>query len=158
MNNALKKSVDEILNLALNEDQTKSDLTSHLTLKNKKIKTNIIFKEDGILSGTEIIYYLLKKFNKEISIKWHYRNGELIKKYSVVGIIYGPSKDIISLERIILNFLQRLCGISTMTNKYYKVVENTKIKILDTRKNIPGWRLLEKYAVRIGGGLSLIHI
>ena len=67
MNNALKKSVDEILNLALNEDQTKSDLTSHLTLKNKKIKTNIIFKEDGILSGTEIIYYLLKKFNKEIS-------------------------------------------------------------------------------------------
>ena len=152
MNNALKKSVDEILNLALNEDQTKSDLTSHLTLKNKKIKTNIIFKEDGILSGTEIICYLLKKFNKEISIKWHHRNGELIKKYNVVGTIYGPSKDIISLERIILNFLQRLCGISTMTNKYYKVVENTKIKILDTRKNIPGWRLLEKYAVRIGGG------
>lgn len=152
MNNALKKSVDEILNLAINEDQTKSDLTSHLTLKNKKIKANIIFKEDGILSGTEIINYLLKKFNKEISIKWHHRNGELIKKYNVVGTIYGPSKDIISLERIILNFLQRLCGISTLTNKYYKVVENTKIKILDTRKNIPGWRLLEKYAVRIGGG------
>ena len=72
MNNALKKSVDEILNLALNEDQTKSDLTSHLTLKNKKIKTNIIFKEDGILSGTEIISYLLKKFNKAISIKENY--------------------------------------------------------------------------------------
>ena len=59
MNNALKKSDDEILNLALNEDQTKSDVTSHLTLKNKKIKTYIIFKENGILSGTEIIHYLL---------------------------------------------------------------------------------------------------
>ena len=154
MNNALKKSVDRILDLAINEDQTKLDLTSSLTLTNKKIKADIVFKEKGILSGTDIINHLIKKYNNKIFIKWRHKNGDKIKKFEKVGTIYGPAKDIISLERIILNFLQRLCGISTLTEKYSKIVKKTQIKILDTRKNIPGWRLLEKYAVRIGGGLN----
>ena len=154
MNNALKKSVDRILNLAINEDQTKLDLTSSLTLTNKKIKADIVFKEKGILSGTDIINHLIKKYNNKIFIKWRHKDGDKIKKFEKVGTVYGPAKDIISLERIILNFLQRLCGISTLTEKYSKIVKKTQIKILDTRKNIPGWRLLEKYAVRIGGGLN----
>ena len=154
MNNALKKSVDRILDLAINEDQTKLDLTSSLTLTNKKIKADIVFKEKGILSGTDIINHLIKKYNNKIFIKWRHKNGDKIKKFEKVGTVYGPAKDIISLERIILNFLQRLCGISTLTEKYSKIVKKTQIKILDTRKNIPGWRLLEKYAVRIGGGLN----
>ncbi len=154
MNNALKKSVDRILDLAINEDQTKLDLTSSLTLTNKKIKADVVFKEKGILSGTDIINHLIKKYNNKIFIKWRHKNGDKIKKFEKVGTIYGPAKDIISLERIILNFLQRLCGISTLTEKYSKIVKETQIKILDTRKNIPGWRLLEKYAVRIGGGLN----
>ena len=154
MNNALKKSVDRILDLAINEDQTKLDLTSSLTLTNKKIKADIVFKEKGILSGTGIINHLIKKYNNKIFIKWRHKDGDKIKKFEKVGTVYGPAKDIISLERIILNFLQRLCGISTLTEKYSKIVKETQIKILDTRKNIPGWRLLEKYAVRIGGGLN----
>ena len=154
MNNALKKSVDRILDLAINEDQTKLDLTSSLTLTNKKIKADIVFKEKGILSGIDIINHLVKKYNNKIFIKWRHKNGDKIKKFEKVGTIYGPAKDIISLERIILNFLQRLCGISTLTEKYSKIVKKTQIKILDTRKNIPGWRLLEKYAVRVGGGLN----
>lgn len=154
MNNALKKSVDRILDLAINEDQTKLDLTSSLTLTNKKIKADIVFKEKGILSGTGIINHLIKKYNNKIFIKWRHKDGDKIKKFEKVGTVYGPAKDIISLERIILNFLQRLCGISTLTEKYSKIVKKTQIKILDTRKNIPGWRLLEKYAVRIGGGLN----
>ena len=154
MNNALKKSVDRILDLAINEDQTKLDLTSSLTLTNKKIKADIVFKEKGILSGTDIINHLIKKYNNKIFIKWRHKDGDKIKKFEKVGTVYGPAKDIISLERIILNFLQRLCGISTLTEKYSKIVKKTQIKILDTRKNIPGWRLLEKYAVRIGGGLN----
>ena len=154
MNNALKKSVDRILDLAINEDQTKHDLTSSLTLTNKKIKADIVFKEKGILSGTDIINHLIRKYNNKIFIKWRHKNGDKIKKFEKVGTIYGPAKDIISLERIILNFLQRLCGISTLTEKYSKIVKETQIKILDTRKNIPGWRLLEKYAVRVGGGLN----
>ena len=154
MNNALKKSVDRILDLAINEDQTKLDLTSSLTLTNKKIKADIVFKEKGILSGTDIINHLIRKYNNKIFIKWRHKNGDKINKFEKVGTVYGPAKDIISLERIILNFLQRLCGISTLTEKYSKIVKKTQIKILDTRKNIPGWRLLEKYAVRVGGGLN----
>ena len=154
MNNALKKSVDRILDLAINEDQTKHDLTSSLTLTNKKIKADIVFKEKGILSGIDIINHLVKKYNNKIFIKWRHKNGDKINKFEKVGTVYGPAKDIVSLERIILNFLQRLCGISTLTEKYSKIVKETQIKILDTRKNIPGWRLLEKYAVRIGGGLN----
>ena len=154
MNNALKKSVDRILDLAINEDQTKLDLTSSLTLTNKKIKADIVFKEKGILSGIDIINHLVKKYNNKIFIKWRHKNGDKINKFEKVGTVYGPAKDIVSLERIILNFLQRLCGISTLTEKYSKIVKETQIKILDTRKNIPGWRLLEKYAVRIGGGLN----
>ena len=154
MNNALKKSIDNLYNLAIKEDEVKNDITSKLTVTNKKIEASLIFKENGVLSGTDVIKYIINKFNKQISIQWKYKNGQNIKKNSIVATIKGPGNHILSIERIILNFLQRLCGISTLTYTFSKELKKTKIKILDTRKTVPGWRHLEKYAVKIGGGFN----
>ena len=154
MDNALKKSIDNLYNLAIKEDEVKNDITSKLTVTNKKIEASLIFKENGVLSGTDVIKYIINKFNKQISIKWKYKNGQNIKKNSTVATIKGPGNHILSIERIILNFLQRLCGISTLTYTFSKELKKSKIKILDTRKTVPGWRHLEKYAVKIGGGFN----
>ena len=154
MNNALKKSIDNLYNLAIKEDEVKNDITSKLTVTNKKIEASLIFKENGVLSGTDVIKYIINKFNKQIAIQWKYKNGQNIKKNSIVATIKGPGNHILSIERIILNFLQRLCGISTLTYTFSKELKKTKIKILDTRKTVPGWRHLEKYAVKIGGGFN----
>ena len=154
MNNALKKSIDNLYSLALKEDEVKNDITSKLTVTNKKIEACLIFKENGVLSGTDVIKYIINKFNKQIAIQWKYKNGQNIKKNSIVATIKGPGNHILSIERIILNFLQRLCGISTLTYTFSKELKKSKIKILDTRKTVPGWRHLEKYAVKIGGGFN----
>lgn len=154
MNAALKKNIDEILKLALKEDSTKKDITSSLLLSNKKISAVIKFKEKGILCGKNIINYIFSKFDKKIIIKWVKNEGQQISKNEIICKVSGPGNSIVSIERIILNFLQRLSGIATLTNKYVEIINNNKIKILDTRKTIPGWRLLEKYAVKTGGGTN----
>ncbi len=153
MNNALKKSINQIFKIALQEDKTLKDISSKLLLNKKNINVEIRFKSNGVLCGTNIIDFILKCYNKGLKAKWKYKDGSKIKKNTVVGIISGPSIYLISLERIILNFLQRLCGISTLTDQYVRKVKKG-IKILDTRKTIPGWRLLEKYAVKTGGGTN----
>ena len=154
MNAALKKSIDEILKLAFKEDSTKKDITSSLLLTNTRISAVIKFKEKGILCGKNLINYIFSKFDKKIIIKWTKNEGEEISKNEIVCKIFGPGNSIVSIERIILNFLQRLSGIASHTNKFVKIIENKKIKILDTRKTIPGWRALEKYAVKTGGGTN----
>ena len=152
MNNALKRSVDIVLRIATKEDKTKEDITTKFLLNSKKIKMGVFFKETGVLCGKGIVNQIVKKINKDIQIRWNYKEGEEIKKGSTVAIISGPGNIIVSNERVILNFLQKLCGIATLTRLFVKKLDNKKIKILDTRKTIPGWRHLEKYAVEIGGG------
>jgi nicotinate-nucleotide pyrophosphorylase len=152
MNNALKQSVDILLNVAIAEDKSAQDATSKLLLGSEKISTGIYFKEPGILCGTKTISYLAKQIDAQIKIKWNYKEGARIKKGSLVAKISGPANLVLSHERIVLNFLQKLSGIATLTNKYVAELKKTKIKILDTRKTTPGWRHLEKYAVQIGGG------
>ena len=152
MDNALKQSVDILLNVAIAEDKSAQDATSKLLLGSEKISTGIYFKEPGILCGTKIISYLAKQIDAQIKIRWNYKEGARIKKGSLVAKILGPANLVLSHERIVLNFLQKLSGIATLTNKYVAELKKTKIKILDTRKTTPGWRYLEKYAVQIGGG------
>ena len=89
-----------------------------------------------------------------MSIRDRKKEGQQISKNEIICKVSGPGNSIVSIERIVLNFLQRLSGIATLTNKYVEIVNNNKIKILDTRKTIPGWRLLEKYAVKTGGGTN----
>ena len=152
MDNALKQSVDTILDIAIAEDRSTQDVTTSLLLGSEKISTGIYFKEPGILCGTKIISYLAKQIDVRIKMKWNYKEGAKLKKGSLVAKILGPANLVLSYERIILNFLQKLSGIATLTSNYVAELKRTKIKILDTRKTTPGWRRLEKYAVKIGGG------
>ena len=152
MKNTLKKSVDNILKFAIAEDKLKYDITSNMLLDSRNIKAGIYFNEIGILCGRRIVDYVIKKIDKKIRIKWHYKEGKTVKKNSEVASIFGPANKTIPCERIILNFLQKLSGIATLTNTYITQLKKSKIKLLDTRKTTPGWRYLEKYAVTIGGG------
>ena len=152
MKNALKKSIDSILELAIAEDKLTYDITSNMLLDSRTIKASIYFNEIGILCGSKIIDYIAKKIDRRIKIKWHYAEGKAIKKNSEVATVFGPANKIIPCERIILNFLQKLSGVATLTSRYVAQLKESKIKLLDTRKTTPGWRYLEKYAVIVGGG------
>jgi len=140
---------------ALNEDIQKGD---HTTLscvdKNSKGKAQLLAKQNGILAGVDIIKRFYAFYNKEMSVKLFYNDGDIIVKGDIVFEVTGKSQDILSTERIVLNILQRMSGIATTTKMYVIETVGTKAKILDTRKTTPGFRFLEKEAVRIGGGVN----
>ena len=134
----------------LNEDKTGQDLTTHYSLlgKNKIVKAHIVCEEPIIFVGTAIISNL---FNND-KIKFLKKEGAACKNGEIIAIIEAQAEILLSKERVLLNLLQRLSGIATLTNKYIQTLNQTSIKILDTRKTTPGIRLFEKYAVNIGGG------
>ena len=142
------------------EDRAYDDITSDLTIKNNyKINFAIIPREDIILCGVDVIklcFEELKKSekfkNSSLTLKIKTKDGDFVKAGKEIAVGHGDSKLIFAAERVILNLLQHLSGISTLTNKFVKTLNNNKIKILDTRKTLPSFRLLQKYAVKIGGG------
>jgi len=152
MNADLKKSVETVLKLAIKEDRVKEDATTRLVINSSKVSVGIFFKEDGILCGNKILNHIIKKIDENIKIKWGYKEGDRVKKGSLVAIVQGPGNRIIAYERILLNFIQKLSGVATLTKSFVDTLANKKIQILDTRKTTPGWRHLEKYAVFVGGG------
>lgn len=144
--------IDEIIKKALREDVGEKDITSEFLFpENFNVKGVLISKEEGIICGIEIFkkvfYFLSPLFN----FKFFFNEGEKIGKNITVAEIYGPVKELLAGERVSLNFLQHLSGIATETRKFVKKVGN-KVKIYDTRKTTPNLRILEKYAVKIGGG------
>tara|TARA_Y100000817_G_scaffold208503_1_gene163524 strand:- start:8869 stop:9711 length:843 start_codon:yes stop_codon:yes gene_type:complete len=152
MNADLKKSVETVLKLAIKEDRVKEDATTRLVTNSSKVSVGIFFKEDGILCGNKILNHIIKKIDENIKIKWDSKEGDRVKKGSLVAIVQGPGNRIIAYERILLNFIQKLSGVATLTKSFVDTLANKKIQILDTRKTTPGWRHLEKYAVVVGGG------
>ena len=152
MNADLKKSVETVLKLAIKEDRVKEDATTRLVTNSSKVSVGLFFKEDGILCGNKILNHIIKKIDENIKIKWDYKEGDRVKKGSLVAIVQGPGNRIIAYERILLNFIQKLSGVATLTKSFVDTLANKKIQILDTRKTTPGWRHLEKYAVVVGGG------
>ena len=135
-----------------NEDFPDGDITSISTVpKNIVIEAEIQAVESLIFSGKMIIPHC---FGNKCEVKIHVEDGDYIKNGEVIGIIKGPALIILSRERVMLNLIQRLCGISSLTNEYAKKAAPYEIKILDTRKTTPGNRLFEKYAVSIGGGYN----
>ena len=152
MNADLKKSVETVLKLAIKEDRVKEDASTRLVTNSSKVSAGIFFKEDGILCGNKILNHIIKKIDENIKIKWGYKEGDRVKKGSLVAIVQGPGNRIIAYERILLNFIQKLSGVATLTKSFVDTLANKKIQILDTRKTTPGWRHLEKYAVVVGGG------
>ncbi|MBI5416576.1 carboxylating nicotinate-nucleotide diphosphorylase [Candidatus Poribacteria bacterium] len=151
----LKIQIQYLINLALAEDCVENDITSHFTIPSAhESKAKIIALEHGKLAGIKIVEQTFKTINQDIKFKYLKRDGDDIEKGTILGVVKGKTKDLLAGERTALNFLQHLSGIATLTQKYVNLIPFSKTKILDTRKTLPGWRYLEKYAVLIGGGYN----
>jgi len=145
--------IQPIIRLAIEEDLGKGDMTSELLPTNDTIaKSNIISREEIVVCGMVVVKEILKHYDARLKLKVYVNDGQTAYVGCKIGAIEGPLCSMLSAERVMLNFLQRLSGIATTTRKYVRAIQGTKAKIYDTRKTTPGWRILEKYAVRCGGG------
>lgn len=144
-----------LIKMAIEEDLGKGDMTSALFFKDNIVaKANIISREEIIVSGMAIAGEILRHYHEKLNLKVNINDGQPAHVGSKLATIEGPLRYMLSAERVLLNFLQRLSGIATTTGKYVRAIQGTKAKIYDTRKTMPGWRILEKYAVRCGGGYN----
>jgi len=153
MKNLDMEKVKPLIDMAIEEDLGRGDLTSELFVKDSTVtKAYVVSREEIVVCGNEIAREILKRYDALIKYKVIVNDGERVHIGGKIATIVGPLCSMLSTERVLLNFMQRLSGISTTTYKFVRAVEGTKAKIYDTRKTTPGWRILEKYAVRCGGG------
>jgi len=147
--------VEKIVENALREDVGSGDLTTELLFSEEtRGKAVIIFKEEGVLAGLPVVGMVFKKLDEGILWEEIKMDGERVERGQVVAELTGSLRAILKGERTALNFLQRLSGIATLTSRFVEAVADFPVKILDTRKTAPGLRVLDKYAVRVGGGLN----
>ncbi len=138
---------------ALAEDVGQGDVTSQWTLPpDLQGRGVFLCKADGVLAGMEVAQEVFRQVSPEIVLRAERADGDLIRTGDVLGIVEGPMSAILTAERTVLNLMQRMSGIATLTRRYVEAVRGTRAIILDTRKTAPGLRLLDKWAVRLGGG------
>lgn len=139
--------------MAIEEDLGKGDRTSELFFTEDAVaNATVVSREEIVVCGMAIAAEILRQYDEKLKLKVFIDDGKAAHVGSRLAEIEGPLRSMLSAERVLLNFLQRLSGIATTTRKYVRAVHGTKAKIYDTRKTMPGWRILEKYAVRCGGG------
>lgn len=149
------REVDTIIETALAEDMPEGDITSEsVILPNSVSEAVILAKEAGILAGIMVAARVFTKIDSAVRFNSNIHDGQSIKPGDKLARIQGSSVSLLKGERTALNFLQRMSGIATLTRKYVQLLEGTRTKLLDTRKTTPGLRILEKYAVRMGGGYN----
>lgn len=149
------EEIKDLVKAALREDIGSRDITTELLIpKNKTVRAVLLAKEPGVICGLGVAALVFKSQDEGIKFKSLVREGYSVKKGKVIARVYGKAKSILSAERVALNFLTHLSGISTQTRKFVERVKPYKVKIMDTRKTTPGLRILQKYAVRIGGGYN----
>ena len=147
--------VTGIIAMALNEDVGTGDITTETTIPaDKKANGRFIAKEDMVVCGLEIAELVFHTVDKDIDFSANVKDGDFVKKTDVIATVTGNARSVLTGERTALNLLQRMTGIATRTNEAVKCVDGTNAKIADTRKTTPGLRVLEKYAVRVGGGTN----
>ena len=143
---------EEHIKNALKEDIGFGDITTdYLVPENEKIIAQLNTRQDGILCGIDIVELVFKTLSKDIKITKYFKDGDKIKRGDTIAKIEGSARAILIGERTALNYIQRLSGIATETNKYQQAIGNNKARITDTRKTTPGFRMFEKYAVCVGG-------
>ena len=150
----LKAAFEANLLAALLEDVGTGDLTGQLVPAEGRSTARVIVREDAVLCGAPWFEGVMLAVDGSISVTWHYAEGDMMKADSAVCTLEGPSRALLTGERAALNFMQLLSGVATATRRYVQVVEGTSARILDTRKTLPGLRLAQKYAVRVGGGAN----
>ncbi|HEK84930.1 MAG: carboxylating nicotinate-nucleotide diphosphorylase [Candidatus Saccharicenans sp.] len=147
------KKIRELIDLALKEDLPVGDITTEAIVPPDLLARAVFLaKEDGVLAGIEVAAEVFKKIDPAVEFKIIKQDGQKFKKGEVLAEVSGRAASLLKAERTALNFLQRLTGIATLTRAFVDRVSETKAIILDTRKTTPGWRALEKYAVKMGGG------
>ena len=142
--------IENLINIALDEDLKDGDPSSDIIFKNKKSEYNLILKEDAVISGIEVLKYVFKKVDRNLSFSNFVEDS--FQKKGLIGRIIGDEVSILSAERTALNFIQRMSSVATSTFKLKNLVKNPHVELIDTRKTIPGWRILDKYSVLVGGG------
>jgi nicotinate-nucleotide pyrophosphorylase (carboxylating) len=150
-----EKYLTSLIERAYKEDVGDGDHSSLCCINvDEQGKAKLLVKQSGIIAGVEVAKSVCAFFSPKLQLKVFIKDGNLAKPGDIVFEISGPQLDILTAERTILNFMQRMSGIATETNRYAKELQGLKTKVLDTRKTTPGLRLIEKEAVRIGGGLN----
>lgn len=146
---------DRLIDLAFAEDIGDGDHTTLCCIPADAMgKSHLLIKENGILAGVEVAKEVFRRFDPEMKVEVLMGDGTAVKKGDVAMVVEGRVRSLLQTERLMLNIMQRMSGIATMTNRYVKRLEGTGTRVLDTRKTTPGMRMLEKQAVKIGGGCN----
>ncbi|MBL01776.1 MAG: nicotinate-nucleotide diphosphorylase (carboxylating) [Chloroflexi bacterium] len=147
--------IDDLITMAFNEDSAFDDITTN-TLLNPNILSscNIIAKSQGVISGVNVVKRVFELYDNTLVFENYKSDGEEVFNNEKIANVSGKMASILSSERVALNFLQRMSGISTETNKLVKYISSTSTKLIDTRKTTPGYRMLDKYAVKMGGATN----
>lgn len=151
---ALHAAFDANVNQAIAEDVGDCDYTGLLVPENEFVKARVIVREAAVLCGAPWFEAVMTRLDPRLQVSWSYAEGDLMAADGEVCVIEGPARALLTAERGALNFLQLLSGVATATRRYVEVVQGTRAAILDTRKTLPGLRLAQKYAVRVGGGAN----
>ncbi len=146
---------DRLIDLAFAEDIGDGDHTTLCCIPDDAMgKSHLLIKEEGILAGVEVAKKVFARFDNTMDVQVKINDGTHVKPGDIAMVVTGKVRSLLQTERLMLNIMQRMSGIATMTNRYVKRLEGTKTHILDTRKTTPGMRMLEKQAVKIGGGVN----
>src|SRR5574344_118634 len=146
---------DKLIDLAFAEDIGDGDHTTLCCIPEDVMgKAQLIIKEKGVLAGVEVAKDVFRRFDPTMQVDVRIHDGAKVKKGDIAMIVTGKVRSLLQTERLMLNIMQRMSGIATMTNKYVERLKGTKTHVLDTRKTTPGMRMLEKQAVKIGGGVN----
>lgn len=149
----MKMNVDKLILMALEEDISSEDITTNSIMREyKKGSVYLICKQDGVIAGLSVFARTFYLLDEKTEVKFYKKDGDYVKKGEILAEVVGDIRVLLSGERTALNYLQRMSGIATYTNSVIKLLEGSKIKLLDTRKTTPNMRIFEKYAVKVGGG------
>lgn len=147
--------IDKLIDLAFAEDIGDGDHTTLSSIPADAMGKNmLLIKEDGVLAGVEMAKRIFARFDDTLQVEVLIEDGAEVKKGDIAMYVTGSVRSLLQTERLMLNVMQRMSGIATMTRKYVRRLEGTKTRVLDTRKTTPGMRIMEKEAVRIGGGVN----
>lgn len=151
MNLDLSNAISENVKQALNEDIGSGDITAQLIDKDTFAKARVITREQAVICGIDWVTKVFEELSADLKITWHAKDGDILEANSEIFSLEGPARAILTGERAALNFLQTLSGTATISHAYSKQVAHTQVKLLDTRKTLPGLRVAQKYAVKCGG-------
>lgn len=151
----MNELIDRLIDLAFAEDIGDGDHTTLACIPPEAMgKSKLLIKEKGILAGVEIAKEIFRRFDPELKVEVYINDGAEVQSGDVAMLVSGKVQSLLQTERLMLNVMQRMSGIATMTRKYVHQLEGTHTRVLDTRKTTPGMRMLEKEAVKIGGGCN----